>query len=315
MKKRRIFSLLALTLVLVLSFSSISVFAADPKTPEEYLWYAVQSGGFAKDKQNATTKNAVVSETKTYKKDNGGTCSWKDLVGAIDNTSAAMTLTEANVSAFKSLTNSEQNNFMGDVFTILENEVSYAVENNKTAADAGNLDEVLPNSKNAESIRSQLASNYGVGTATVSAIMHNINPDFMKANKIAGPFLDVLNVILGIVGILLMAFFFLTMLLDLSYIALPMFRGMLHKDGGQGGSKEGGITSKLGSFVSDEAVKAVEAGEGKGGQGEGQNAVLFYIKKKSVSLIFFMILLVALVSGRMMSLASSVVNLVAGFFD
>lgn len=287
----------------------------------DYLRYAVYVGGCCTDtdtEPDASNVEKVVHVTERFYYDDGGYTFYYELFhGGRENPSRGYgdfdwdaSNAYIDSSKFAKLKKSEKDRFLAYILTILENEIAYSDERNALAGSNASASKAIPTVKNGQSVYDTFVKELGVGTSTVAAVMHNISPDFMTANRIASPFVQTLNVILGILGIVLMAVFFLTMLLDLTYLAIPMFREFLK------GKKNDSKGLNIGQFVSDEAIKAVEEAEGGGQNGQGTgNAPWAYIKRKWLTLILFMILLVALISGRMMSIASSVINLVSGVFD
>ncbi len=308
--KRKLSALLALTMVLVLAFGSISVFAANASTPKEYLKFAITKGGFAASDTNGDENgNQVVNVTTEYfEKDGGGLVKWGQIVGEGSNPNENDY--GLSVNTFKQLKKSEQDRVLNYILTILQNELGYCdtqdalAGTNITSYEACAVDSTI-----CTELYNEIGDKFGVATSLVTSIMYNAKPDYVKANKITSPFMNVMNVIMAIAGIALMAFLGFTLILDLAYLALPAFRGMLEGKS-SGGDGKGGA-AKLGQLVSDEAVKAISASDG----GTNGSPTLIYLKKKWVSLFFFMILLVALVSGKLFNLLSSIIDLVSGFFD
>lgn len=157
-----------------------------------------------------------------------------------------------------------------------------------------------------------LQNESGVGSQLMTTLMSQTKPDYVKANKIYQPFSGVVGTLLGVGAILIMAFLGVTMVLDLAYIAIPVFQLFVNGDGngGQGGKKS--------SFISQEAIDAVSqavGGQGSGGQGGGSGkiAVGIYFKKRILMLVVLGICLLYLVSGNIFALVGWFIDLLSGF--
>ena len=101
------------------------------------------------------------------------------------------------------------------------------------------------------------------------------------------------------------------MVLDIAYIAIPVFQLFVNGDGGgQGGEKK--------SFISYEAIQAVQQAQGGGG-GSGQDgglkkvAVFIYLKSRALMLFVLAICILYLVSGNIFSLIGYLIDLMSGF--
>ena len=262
------------------------------------------------DTNGSEDGNQVLNvDTEFFEKDGGGLVKWGQIVGV--GTSTHENNYGLSVNTFKQLKKSEQDRVLNYILTILQNELGYCDTQDKLAggSNANSYEECAVDSTICTELYNEIGDKFGVATSLVTSIMYNAKPDYVKANKITSPFMNVMNVIMAIAGIALMAFLGFTLILDLAYLALPAFRGMLEGKS-SGGDGKGGA-AKLGQLVSDEAVKAISASDG----GTNGSPTLIYLKKKWVSLFFFMILLVALVSGKLFNLLSSIIDLVSGFFD
>lgn len=154
----------------------------------------------------------------------------------------------------------------------------------------------------------------GVGSQLMTTLMAQTKPDYVTANRLYAPFSGTVGTILGICAILIMAFLAITMVLDLAYIAIPTFQLFIEGDG-QGGGQGGG---KKKSFISHEAMEAVqmaEGGQGGGGQSGSSNklAVSIYFKKRVLMLVVLGICLLYLVSGNIFALVGWIIDLLSGF--
>lgn len=241
------------------------------------------------------TKSVDVSE-KTYKLDGGGTIEYKDLIDKeSDNTGYI------NETQFNRLRGSEKSKFLGDM-----NNVATATIDNSDIVTEDTRTTWLNNVQNCE----------GIGSQLMTALLQNTKPDYASANKIYKPFSGVVSTCLGLGAILIMAALGIVMVLDLSYIGIPLFRGFCDGEGsgnGQGGG--GGAKGKLVSYEAHSAVQEAEGGQGGGGQGGGskKTAVAIYFKKRVIMLIVLGICLLYLIQGQIFTLVSWILDLMSGF--
>lgn len=153
----------------------------------------------------------------------------------------------------------------------------------------------------------------GVGSQLMTTLMSKTKPDYVTANRIYEPFSGTVGTILGIIAILIMAFLAITMVLDLAYIAIPAFQLVIDGDSnGQGGG------GKKKSFISQEAIDAVQmavGGQGGGGQNGDSSklAVAVYFKKRVIMLVVLGICLLYLVSGNIFNFVGWFIDLLSGF--
>lgn len=204
----------------------------------------------------------------------------------------------------KKLTTGAKNDFLKDYYNAAQKYTTYCEEEGDgsvTTETMTNWMELLQNES-------------GVGSQLMTTLMSQTQPDFVTANRIYAPFSGTVGTILGIVSILIMAFLAITMVLDLAYIAIPTFQLFVDGDGQNGG--QGGGKKK--SFISHEAIEAVqqaEGGQGGGGQNGGSNklAVSIYFKKRVLMLVVLGICLLYLISGNIFSLVGWLIDLLSGF--
>ena len=240
------------------------------------------------------TKSVDVSE-KTYKLDGGGTVGYKELIDKdSDNTGYI------NEAQFNRLRGSEKSKFLGDM-----NNVATATIDNSDIVTEDTRTTWLNNVQNCD----------GIGSQLMTALLQNTKPDYASANKIYKPFSGVVSTCLGLGAILIMAALGIVMVLDLSYIGIPLFRGFCDGEGSGNGQGGGGAKSKLVSYEAHSAVQEAEGGQGGGGQGGGskKTAVGIYFKKRVIMLIVLGVCLLYLIQGQIFTLVSWILDLMSGF--
>lgn len=203
------------------------------------------------------------------------------------------------------LTTGAKNQFLTDYYNAGQSVINWSKKNNY---ESGITEEAGTN------WLERIQSTAGVGSQLMTTLMAQTKPDYITANRLYAPFSGTVGTILGIVAILIMAFLAITMVLDLAYIAIPAFQLFIEGDG-QGGGQGGG---KKKSFISHEAMEAVqmaEGGQGGGGQSGSSNklAVSIYFKKRVLMLVVLGICLLYLVSGNIFSLVGWFIDLLSGF--
>lgn len=168
------------------------------------------------------------------------------------------------------------------------------VNNLSENGDVDAVNEFMGYFQEADSSISQIMLTMSFGTTKA---------DLYQAYKIMKPFLDILNVILGIGCVLLILLLLFSTVMDLAYIGLPVWREAQSKDG------------KKNPFgVSFEALKTVEEIEkGLGGGDSGyRNAYLLYFKRRALTYIILAICVMYLICGGISGLIGFVLNLVGG---
>ena len=244
-----------------------------------------------------TSGNKCNVAANTYKLEGGGTVKYTEL---IDSTDAGETKGYINEAQFNKLRGSEKSKFLGD----MNNVANVTIDNSKLVTEDTRTT-WLNNVQNCN----------GVGTQLMTALLQNTKPDYATANKIYKPFSGVVSTALGLGAILIMAALGIVMVLDLSYIGIPLFRGFC--DGGDSGNGQGGggAKGKLVSFEAHSAVQEAEGGQGGGGQSGGskKTAVAIYFKKRVIMLIVLGICLLYLIQGQIFTLVSWILDLMSGF--
>ena len=120
-------------------------------------------------------------------------------------------INEAN---FKKLTNESQRQLIKDMNSVAEDILR---------SDSVNEDGSSYSDEDYQNWVQQLQQCDGVGSRLISTLMANTKPDFASANRIYQPFSGTVGTVLGLVAVLLMAALAIVMVLDLSYIAIPLF--------------------------------------------------------------------------------------------
>lgn len=144
-----------------------------------------------------------------------------------------------------------------------------------------------------------------VSSIMLPMIFRATKADLYKAYEMAKPFLDVLNVVLGIGCVLLILLLLFSTVMDLAYIGLPMFRELSSgKD--NNGKQPFGV-----SFEATKTVEEIEKGAG-GGDGGYRNAYLLYFRRRALTYIVLAICIMYLICGGLSGLIGWVLGLTAG---
>lgn len=141
-----------------------------------------------------------------------------------------------------------------------------------------------------------------VATAMLPILYESVVPDLYQAYIIAKPFLDVLNIILGVGCVLLILMLIFSTVMDLAYIGLPMWRESTANKNG----------SKTPFGVSYEAVSTVKEIESNTG-GDYKNGYVLYLKHRGLTYIVLALCIVYLICGGLSGIISFVLSLVSGF--
>lgn len=144
-----------------------------------------------------------------------------------------------------------------------------------------------------------------VGSVMLPMIMEGTTADLWQAYQIVKPFLDVLNVVLGVGCVLLILLLFFSTVMDLAYIGLPVWREAQ-------ASKEGGSKHPFGvSYEALTTVQEIEKGIG-GGDGGYKNSYLLYFKRRALTYIILSICIMYLICGGISGIIAFVLNLTTG---
>lgn len=136
-------------------------------------------------------------------------------------------------------------------------------------------------------------------SALVRQLSQDVSADYATAYTWFKPFTGGISTVFGILTLSIFILLALTMVVDLSYIALPFLKAALDRTDG-----------KKPKIVSNEAFKAVQQAE-QDNTGNKQ-AVLIYFKNKSFQLCILMICLIYLVGGKIYTLVSWIVDSLQG---
>ena len=136
-------------------------------------------------------------------------------------------------------------------------------------------------------------------SALVRQLSQDVSADYATAYTWFKPFTGGISTVFGVITLGIFILLALTMIVDLAYIALPLFKSAVDKTDG---SKP--------KIVSNEAFKAVQQAE-QDNKGNKQ-AVGIYFKNKSLQLCILMICLIYLVGGKIYTLVSWIVDSLQG---
>lgn len=298
--------IVSLMMLMLIACQSILVFAAT-KDSGKGLTYLVKAvsrseGGAAAGTQIGNYAYNGTSwdySSNTYKCSDGG----YKLYSEIAKSDVQRPIDE---NVLSTLTTGAKNDFLTDYYNAGQNVITWSKKNNYSG---GITEEVGTN------WLERIQNTAGVGSQLMTTLMSQTKPDYITANRLYAPFSGTVGTILGIVAILIMAFLAITMVLDIAYIAIPAFQLFIDGDGSGNGGQGGG---KKKSFISHEAMEAVqmaEGGQGGGGQSGSSNklAISIYFKKRVLMLVVLGICLLYLVSGNIFSLVGKLIDLLSGF--
>ena len=144
-----------------------------------------------------------------------------------------------------------------------------------------------------------------VGALMLPMIMEGTKADLYKAYKVVEPFLDVLNIVLGVGCVILILLLFASTVMDLAYIGLPVWREAQAAKGGSGKHPFGV------SYEALTTVQEVEKGIG-GGDGGYKNAYLLYFKRRALTYIILAICIMYLICGGISGIIAFVLSLTSG---
>lgn len=145
---------------------------------------------------------------------------------------------------------------------------------------------------------------------SISSIMltmsfSNTKADMYQAYKIMKPFLDILNIVLGVGCVCLIILLMFSTVMDLAYIGLPVWRESQAEKNGSGKKPFG---------VSYEALRTVSEVESSLGTGDGgyKNSYLLYFKRRALTYIVLALCIMYLICGGISGVISFVLKLVGG---
>lgn len=137
--------------------------------------------------------------------------------------------------------------------------------------------------------------------STASLVRHlseDVDADFATAYSWFRPFSGGISTVLGLITLLLFLFLALTMVVDLAYIVLPLFRNTLDS---ADGSKP--------KFVSTEAYKAMQEADKST---DYKSPLTVYFKRKVGQIIVLSICILYLVGGKIYDLVAWIIDAFSG---
>ena len=132
----------------------------------------------------------------------------------------------------------------------------------------------------------------------VRQLSNDVNADFAEAYMMFKPFSGVLGIVLGVFAIAIFVTLTLMILVDLSYIVIPIIRDFLTQP--QGKPK----------FVSNEAWYAVKEVDGE--NHSNKNVLTVYLKKKTMQFVALSICILYLLSGQIYILIGNLMDMFRG---
>lgn len=163
-----------------------------------------------------------------------------------------------------------------------------------TIADASSADE-----RNRNRLYNFIESQDEATAALTRALSENVHGDFATAMTWFQPFNGPINTVLGFLALIIMALVAISTLLDIAYLALPMFK-MFCENVGQ-------ATPENPKFVSREAFMAVQ-------EAEGQNKRTYlgcYLRNRSGMMFLLCICLAYLCSGQIYDLIGNFIDTIS----
>ena len=311
MKGKKYFGGILLSLVMMLSFLSISNVAYASKSPLEQLESYIKKGETDSPEDGNKLEEGYHLYYKagdhTYDKSGGGYYLYTEIMDDSCQDTGYINETKLN-----ELTAGGKRAFLSDVLKIGNNIVAYEASRHRDTDDKAGTNYISEQTMNQYVEKIQGIS--GAGSQLIASLMNDTKPDYVTANRIWKPFSGVVGTVLGVICIVIMSLLGVTMGLDLAYIVIPMFQLFLDgdSDGQQGGAAKG-----MARIISQEARNAVKAAGNDGGNGQtgsaNKLAVSVYFKHRWKSLVVLGICLLYLVQGQIYSFVAWVLDLVSGF--
>lgn len=134
----------------------------------------------------------------------------------------------------------------------------------------------------------------------VRQLSNDVNADFAEAYMMFKPFSGVVGTILGVFAIAIFITLTMMILVDLSYIVIPMIRDFLTPSSANAKPK----------FVSNEAWYAVK--EVDDANDTQKNVLLIYLKKKTMQFVALSICILYLLSGEIYILIGNLMDMFRG---
>lgn len=141
-------------------------------------------------------------------------------------------------------------------------------------------------------------------TSLVRQLSDDVDADFATAYSMFKPLSGVVGTILGIITLAIFVCLTLMIVIDLSYLVLPVVRAGLTPESSTSGDKP--------KFVSNEAWDAVKVVEGDSGSNGTKDVLVVYLKKKVFQFIMLGICILYLVSGEIYQAIGAILDTVRG---
>lgn len=266
-----------------------------------FLVYACALPVYASSTQPVSLKDGMKDalKDKTYQTTAGTTITGADLWQLNANpTSADYGTLDTTLSS--QLTTAAMEQAVEDANAVL----SANVESNSTLDDSYNT--WLQN----------VQSTSGLGAVFISSLTSDIQPDLVGANHVLKPIMPTFNLIVGIVVKLLMWGVVLKMVLDISYICLPVVQSFFTDNAGPGSlpSDPPKTGQSFKHMISHQAAAAVRTVEGAGKDGK-KSALGAYFTSAVTEYILIGICLFYLAAGHINTLVGWFLNFLNGFLS
>ena len=144
-----------------------------------------------------------------------------------------------------------------------------------------------------------ISSNDESTASLVRQLQNDVRVDFAKAYLIFKPWSGWIGVFLGLGALGIVVVLGLSLMIDISFISIPLVQMFLSKDGNLDKVK----------FVTNEALTSVKEAEGT-----SKDALVIYGGKKTKQLFVISIMIIYLASGKIFLLIGWFIDLFSGFF-
>jgi hypothetical protein len=271
---------------------SINKNNSGPQNEQELLNRTVGAG------VHSETGSSYTESGKTYKKEGGGTLTYAELVNSTSG--------ELDSSKYGMLHSSAKSAILADM-----------LECSNFIVDASAKHGINVNKTNQQNWIEKVQNTPGMGSEYMAMFANQAKPDFAGAFSIVAPFNGIIGTAIGAIALLIFALFGLTMVLDLAYIAIPMFRILI--DGAEDTANDGAKKNFVHKVISAEAKSSVLIAEGGGDGGSGKEgkgaAMMHYLKKRAVAMIILGVCMLYLISGQLYTLVGWIIDLAQGLLN
>lgn len=150
-------------------------------------------------------------------------------------------------------------------------------------------------------------SDRNISRLLIPAVMDSVSADLFGAGKAIKPFVDPMNLLIGIIVYIVMFLIILSTTLDLAYIGIPIFR-----DSADNRSNDKGKIP----FISSDAISVVKESEGGSGSSGGyKNPYITYFKRRFITYVVLAVCILYLVLGEISGLITWLLSLGEGLFN